>query len=173
MSEEVRVEPDGSRRIVQVPVELPQGVSYEGIFASEGAEATRGGISSLTSTRGPAPVSPAPPVALQQGNSQLQPHKPLASRLQVVSAEGLDAGAIAALTQYLESVNLPAGVSGETVWELSVQDGRVAQLAIDTKTSTLQATDAVETLKKALSSWQPPAGFKGTLRLKLRITVDR
>jgi len=173
VSSEVRVEPDGSRRIVQVPVELPQGVSYEGIFSSTRAEATRGGTHSLTSTRGPAPVSPGPARLPQQGNSQLQFEKPLASRLQVVSAEGLDAGAIAALTQYLQSVNLPTGVSGETVWELSVQDGRVAFVAIDTQTSTLQATDAVETLNRALSSWQPPAGFKGTLRLKLRITVDR
>ena len=172
VSEEVRVEPDGSRRRVQVPVELPQGVRYEGIFESEGTEATRGGISSLTSTRGPAPM-PAPAGVRQQGNSQLQFEKPKASRLQVVSAEGLDAGAIAALTQYLQSVNLPTGVSGETVWELSVQDGRVSRVAIDTQTSTLQATDAVDTLKRALSSWQPPAGFKGTLRLKLRIIVDR
>jgi Ca-activated chloride channel family protein len=173
VSEEVRVEPDGSRRIVQVPVELPQGVSYEGIFSSTRAEATRGGTHSLTSTRGPAPVTPAPARLPQQGNSQLQFEKPKASRLQVVSAEGLDAGAIAALAQYLQSVNLPTGVSGETGWELSVQDGRVTRVAIDTQTSTLQATDAVETLKRALSSWQPPAGFKGTLRLKVRIIVDR
>ncbi|WP_445176559.1 after-VIT domain-containing protein, partial [Microcoleus sp.] len=173
VSEEVRVEPDGSRRRVQVPVELPQGVSYEGILSSTRAEATRGGSHSFTSNRGPAPVTPAPAGVRQQGNSQLPFEKPKASRLQVVSAEGLDAGASAALTQYLQSVNLPTGVSGETVWELSVQDGRVSRVAIDTQTSTLQATDAVETLKKALSSWQPPAGFKGTLRLKLRITVDR
>ncbi|MBD1884200.1 VIT domain-containing protein [Microcoleus vaginatus] len=178
VSEEVRVEADGTRRRVQVPVELPQGVSYEGIFQSEGAEPTRGGTRSVTSNRNSAPVSPAP-VPRQPGYGELQPQKPLASRLQVVSAEGLDAGALAALTQYLQSVNLPAGVSGETVWELSVQDGRVARVAIlfegfanDTKTSTLQATDAVETLKRAMSSWQPPAGFKGTLGLKLRITVD-
>ncbi|AFZ05647.1 Vault protein inter-alpha-trypsin domain-containing protein [Oscillatoria nigro-viridis PCC 7112] len=177
VSEEVRVEPDGSRRRVQVPVELPQGVSYEGIFEAERAEPTRGGSRSVTSNRNSAPVSPAPAVPRQPGYGELQRPKPLASRLQVVSAEGLDAGAIAALTQYLQSVNLPARVSGETVWELSVQDGRVARLAIlfegfanDTQTSTLQATDAVEALKRALSSWQPPAGFKGTLRLKLRIT---
>ncbi|MEG3919946.1 MULTISPECIES: VIT domain-containing protein [unclassified Microcoleus] len=179
VSEEVRVEPDGSRRRVQVPVELPQGVSYEGIFESEGAEQTRGGTRSVTSTRNSAPVSPAPAMPRQPGYGESQRPKPLASRLQVVSAQGLDAGAIATLTQYLQSVNLPAGVSGETVWELLVQDGRVARLAIlfegfanDTQTSTLQATDAVETLKRALSSWQPPAGFKGTLRLKLRITVE-
>ena len=175
VSEEVRVEPDGSRRRVQVPVELPQGVSYEGIFESEGAEATRGGISSPTSSRGPASVSAGPGRALQAGQIPFQAQKPLAlaSRLEVVSAEGLDAGAIAALTQYLQSVNLPTGVSGEMVWELSVQDGRVSRVAIDAQTSTLQATDAVETLKRALSSWQPPAGFKGTLRLQLRINVDR
>ncbi|MEG5031570.1 VIT domain-containing protein [Microcoleus sp. AT3-D2] len=180
VSEEVRVEPDGSRRRVQVPVELPQGVNYEGIFQSEGAEPTRGGTRSVTSNRNSAPVSPAPAMPRPRSYGELQRPKPLVSRLQVVSAEGLDAGAIATLTQYLQSVNLPTGVSGETVWELSVQDGRVARLAIlfegfanDTKTSTLQATDAVETLKRALSSWQPPAGFKGTLRLKLRIKVDR
>ncbi|MEG4629082.1 VIT domain-containing protein [Microcoleus sp. AR_TQ3_B6] len=172
VSEEVRVEPDGSRRIVQVPVELPQGVSYEGIFSSTGGEGTRGGTHSLTSSRGPAPV-PASAGVRQAGYSPLPLQKPLVPRLQVVSAEGLDAGAIAALSQYLQSVNLPTGVSGEALWELSVQDGRVARVAIDTQTSTLQATDAVETLKKALSSWQPPAGFKGTLRLKLLIIVDR
>ncbi|MEG4576543.1 VIT domain-containing protein [Microcoleus sp. N3A4] len=175
VSEEVRVEPDGTRRRVQVPVELPQGVSYEGIFDSGGAESTRGGIRNATPTRSQAPVMPAPvmPPPRQRDNGESQRLQPKASRWEVVSAEGLDAGAIAALTQYLQSVNLPAGVSGETVWELSVQDGRVARVAIDTQTSTLQATDAVETLKSALSSWQPPAGFKGTLRLKLRITVDR
>ncbi|MEG4111398.1 MULTISPECIES: VIT domain-containing protein [unclassified Microcoleus] len=172
VSEEVRVEPDGSRHRVQVPVELPQGVSYEGIFESEAAEPTRGGSPSITSNRHSAPVSPPPAMPRQRTYGELPAPKPLAYRIQVVSAEGLDAGAIAALTQYLQSLNLPAGVSGETVWELSVQDGRVARVAIDTQTSTLQATDAVETLKRSLSSWQPPAGFKGTLRLKLRITVD-
>lgn len=151
VSEEVRVEPDGTRRRVQVPVELPQGVSYEGIFQSEGAEPTRGGTRSVTSNRNSAPVSPAPAMPRQPGYGQLQPSQPKVSRLQVVSAEGLDAGALAALTQYLQSVNLPAGVSGETVWELSVQEGRVARVAIDHQTSTMQATDAVETLKQALS----------------------
>jgi Ca-activated chloride channel homolog len=161
VSEEVRVEPDGSSRRVQVPVEVPQGVRYEGIFEPEGAiDQTRGGtrIRALA----PSPVTPAP---LSQ--------QPKVSRLQVVSAEGLDAGAIAALTQYLQSVTLPAGVSGETVWELFVQDGRVVRSAIDSQTSTLQSTAAALSLKAALNSWKPPAGFKGTLRLKLRINVDR
>jgi Ca-activated chloride channel homolog len=194
VSEEVRVEPDGSSRRVQVPVELPQGVSYEGIFESPRAESTRGGTRNFRGINSPLPMSPAPAAARQRSYEELQPQEPKASRLQVVSAEGLDAMTQAALTQYLQSVTLPAGVSGETVWELSVQDGRVARVAIlfvdeppvgagfpsdrfananDSQTSTLQATDAIETLKAALNSWQPPAGFKGTLRLKLRINADR
>ena len=187
VSEEVRVEPDGSSRRVQVPVELPQGVSYEGIFESPGVESTRGGTRNFGGSNSPLRVSPAPAAARQRSYEELQPQQSKASRLQVVSAEGLDAGTQAALTQYLQSVTLPAGVSGETVWELSVQDGRVARVAIlfvgaapvgagfanDSQTSTLQATAALETLKAALRAWQPPAGFKGTLRLKLRINVDR
>ena len=180
VSEEVRVEPDGSRRRVQVPVELPQGVSYEGIFESERAESTRGGTRNFAPNNIPLPMSPAPGMVRQRADEKLQPQQPKTTRLQVVSAEGLDAGTQAALTQYLQSVTLPAGVSGETVWELFVQDGRVVRVAIlfegfanDSQTSTLQSTAAVESLKAALSSWQPPAGFKGTLRLKLRINVDR
>ncbi|MBE9187037.1 after-VIT domain-containing protein [Microcoleus sp. LEGE 07076] len=184
VSEEVRVEPDGSRRRVQVPVELPQGVNYEGIFDSEKDEQTRGGVRSITPTRAFSPIAPAPGVAQRARYSEPAPPppppKPLASRLQVVSAQGLDAGSRAALTQYLQSVNLPAGVSGETVWELSVQNGHVQKVAIvfdgfanDSGSSTLQATEALETLKKALISWQPPAGFQGRVRLILRINADR
>ncbi|MEG3939070.1 VIT domain-containing protein [Microcoleus sp. S36b_A3] len=178
VSEEVRVDPDGSRRRVQVPVELPQGVSYEGIFDAQKDEQTRGRVRSMTPTRSPLPVSPAPGVARLAPYAEPAPPpppapKPLTSRLQVVSAQGLDAASRAALTQYLQSVNLPAGVSGETVWEFSVQNGRVQKVAIDSGSSTLKATDALETLKKALISWQPPAGFQGTVRLNLRINPDR
>lgn len=168
VSEEVRVEPDGSRRRVQVPVELPQGVSYEGIFESDGAIGpTRGGARSVTATRLLSPPAPLP--VRERGYGDLQRPQQGTSPLQIVSAEGLDAGAIALLTQYLQSVTLPTGVSGETVWELWVQNGRVTQVAIDYRASTLQATDAIETLKKSLISWQPPAGLKGTVRLKLQI----
>ncbi len=173
VSEEVRVDPDGSRRRVQVPVELPQGVSYEGIFDAQKDEQTRGRVRSMTRTRSPLPVSPAPTVTEQAPSSEPRAQKPLTSRLQVISAQGLDAATRAALTQYLQSVNLPAGVSGETVWELSVQNGRVQKVVLDSGSSTLKATDALETLKKALISWQPPAGFQGTVRLNVRINPDR
>ncbi len=186
VSEEVRVDPDGTRRRVQVPVELPQGVSYEGIFEPSGAiESTfRGGpAGGVTQTRAYAPPAPSPATPRrQQVYGEPQPlAQPSASRLQVVSAEGLDAGAIpygiaaprALLTQYLQSVSLPAGASGDTVWDLSVENGRVTRIAIDPQTSTLQAAEVVEILRRALTSWQPPAGLKGTLRVKLHIRADR
>ncbi len=168
VSEEVRVEPDGTRRRVQVPVELPQGVSYQGVFESEDVEPTRGGTRNFSQTRG---VPPAPQP--QQPYRKSKPQQQSISRLQIVTAEGLDPRAINALTQYLQSISLPTGVSGETVWELSIQNGRVTQVAIDSQTSTLPTTDTIETLKKSLISWQPPTGFKGTVRLKLRINADR
>ena len=170
VSEEVRVEPDGTRRRVQVPVELPQGVSYEGVFESEKSiEPTRGGTRSFSPL--PSPMLPAP--QRQQPYRELKPQQQSTSRWQIVTAEGLDTVATAALTQYLQSITLPTGISGETVWELSVKNGRVAKVAINSQASTLQATDAIETLKSTLISWQPPAGLKGTVRLKLRINPDR
>ncbi|MEM9538824.1 MAG: VIT domain-containing protein [Cyanobacteria bacterium P01_E01_bin.42] len=42
VSQEVRVDPDGTRRTVDVPVELPEGVSYEGIFGDTDEEADLG-----------------------------------------------------------------------------------------------------------------------------------
>lgn len=163
VSDEVRVDPDGTRRRVQVPVELPQGVSYEGVFdREEAAEQTRGGSRNYAPTRAYAPPPPSP-VRIQQ-----EPQQQTASRWQVVSAPGLDARSIALLTQYLQSFSLPAGVSGEVAWDISVTNGRVTKVAIDSQTSTLPA-DAVESLQKALTSWQPPEGLKGTIRLKLQI----
>ena len=68
VSEEVRVNPDGTRERVDVPVELPDGVSYEGIFGDVDDEASfgnaRGGAaaqsSSVTRQRRVQPGSPSP-----------------------------------------------------------------------------------------------------------------
>ncbi|MGL5062067.1 MAG: after-VIT domain-containing protein, partial [Microcoleus sp.] len=172
VSEEVRVEPDGTRRRVQVPVELPQGVSYEGVFdRQEAAEQTRGGSRNYAPTRGG--YAPPPPGPRRQAVYEPPPRQQLtASQLQVVTAEGLDARSIALLTQHLQSIILPPSLSGEMVWVLSVDNGRVTQVAIDPQASTLPA-DVVENLKQALTSWRPPAGLKGAIRVKLQVRAER
>ncbi len=54
--EEVRTDPDGNPVTVQVPVNMPDGVSYEGVFRTEAGEAER--CSNGSSARGiAAPVS--------------------------------------------------------------------------------------------------------------------
>ncbi|MGK7891445.1 MAG: VIT domain-containing protein [Leptolyngbyaceae cyanobacterium] len=100
VSEEVRVDPDGTRRTVEVPVELPEGVSYEGIFGDEDqgfSTTTRlSGNLSLSSTpqmrigggtrggsRGGSPTnSPAPAPAL--------PAAPRGDRLESAPSESVD-----------------------------------------------------------------------------------
>ena len=60
VSEEVRVDPDGTRRTVEVPVELPEGVSYEGIFGDEEPEFAALSPAVLSQTAAmPAPSLPA------------------------------------------------------------------------------------------------------------------
>lgn len=54
VSQEVRVDPDGTRRTVDVPVELPEGVSYEGIFGSD-EEADANGRTRAVNRPSPAP----------------------------------------------------------------------------------------------------------------------
>lgn len=63
VSEEVRVNPDGKKEQVQVPVEMPQGVSYEGIFGREEKQKVGGGVGrgQLRSTSGIVPLSPLLP----------------------------------------------------------------------------------------------------------------
>ncbi len=55
VSEDVRVDPEGNRISMQVPVEMPEGVSYEGIFGS----ANVAGVQTQAEAMPPAPNSAA------------------------------------------------------------------------------------------------------------------
>ncbi|XWK86865.1 MAG: VIT domain-containing protein [Phormidium sp.] len=191
VSEEVRVNPDGTRQRVEVPVELPQGVSYEGIFGREqgvspGANmplaaspsrrasgGTRGDFSTTTRLRGeatfsapslPPPPPPPPPVRGLDGNVTQN-----TSRIEVISADGLDASAIASITQKLQNVNIPNNISGEIVLELSLQNGRVRRIILDDKASTVKEQKVIDEIRRSLLTWQAPPSINNTIRLRLRI----
>lgn len=66
VSQEVRVDPDGTRRTVDVPVELPEGVSYEGIFGDSDEEADLG-LQTGINRPVPAPYPSARPARRNQG----------------------------------------------------------------------------------------------------------
>lgn len=186
VSEEVRVNPDGTRQRVEVPVELPQGVSYEGIFGREEGVSPGGNMplaaspsrrvsgftgndSVTTRLRGETtflapPPPPPPPVRGVDGNVAQS-----TSRIEVISADGLDANAIASITQKLQNVNIPNNISGEIVLELSLQNGRVRRVILDDKASTVKEQKVVDDIRRSLLTWQAPPSINNTVRLRLRI----
>lgn len=188
VSDEVRVNPDGTRQRVQVPVEMPEGVSYEGIFGNAQDAAVAGGAAYATA---PMPAMAPPPSGRLAGRPVRTSNQPATSasvaktgvaaeaeaiapppnnsRLQVVSITGLDPAQMPALTQYLQSLKLPTGFSGDVVLEFSVQNGRVGRILLDDKASTLKEATVVDAIKRSLQAWQPPQGVTGKVKLVLRL----
>ncbi len=177
ISEDVRVDPDGTRRIVQVPIEMPDGVSYEGIFgdfdAGEVMPMSMSPSSMSRLQRGPSAASPigiVPPMmedALE--SSPVRPTQPPVQRVFVVDAAGLDTSDVARLEQYLQRLQPPAGITGEVVWELRIRNGIVERLLLDERESTLQDRDTLDLMRRSLQSWQPTATGTGTVRVRLSV----
>lgn len=182
VSDEVRVNPDGTRQQVQVPVELPQGVSYEGIFGDasyESSAAPAGGVMfnsaaprqrrlRSAATRGVAPSALPAPLAVPESETT-DTFNQSNSRIEVIGAAGLSQDAIASLTQHLQSVNLPTGVSGEIVLEFPIKDKRVGRIILDDQVSTLRDSTVVDLIKRSLVTWMVTESVNGNIRLKLRI----
>jgi len=201
VSEEVRVNPDGTRQRVQVPVELPQGVSYQGTVAAVDQPTQQSNIGVTASpmrsqpsfalprlkpgTPSNAPLSPSLPLSplgspearadLRQNSApaseaaKTTSGQPAIERIQMIKAEGLDSAAITAITQHLQGLNLPLGISGEITFELPVREGRVSRIILDDQNSTLSDPSVIEQIKRRLISWQVPSGVKGKIRLQLRV----
>jgi Ca-activated chloride channel family protein len=207
VSEEVRVDPEGNRISMQVPVEKPEGVSYEGIFGSATVGIPRSArrirarhlsTDSLSAkarpilesfAEAPASYSEGPvdvdsfeltlidPSLLSDVDEGLPRVKPMLAptpilphrQLQVVSATGLEQGAVANLTQHLQQLNLPPGKVGEIVFEFPVRNGRVVRVVLDEEASTVREAVVIDLIKRSLLTWRVPASATGTIRLTLRI----
>lgn len=183
VSEEVRVNPDGTRQRVQVPVELPQGVSYDGIFGDRDEYSGAAGnlqvaapSTSLPSRRvaggvrrpsqpSVTPLSPPPPAPTMEAGEIAQ----TSSRIEVISADGLDANAIASITQKLQNVNIQNNISGEIVLELVLQNGRVTRVILDDRASTVKEQNVIDAIRRSLLTWQAPPSINNIIRLRLRI----
>ncbi|MEH2243611.1 after-VIT domain-containing protein [Nostoc sp.] len=163
VSDDLGVEPGSEYVSMQVPVEIAEAVSYLG-----GVPA--GGFARQVSTLKPAaPTFADVPDFLRQKRS---PKSSLAKeveisfsfdsedmeqdeisdaainhQLEVISVTGLDEIGIADLTQHLQQLNLPSGFSGKIVFEFTVNKGRVGQIILDEKASTLKDAVVVEKIK--------------------------
>ncbi|MEH2292776.1 after-VIT domain-containing protein [Nostoc sp.] len=190
VSDDVRVEPGSEYVSMQVPVEMPEAVSYLGGVLA-------GGFAPKISTlKAAAPASAEVPDFLRQKRS---PQSPVAKevdvslsfnsfdsqdmeldeisdaainhQLEVISVTGLDETQISDLTQHLQQLNLPSGFSGEIVFEFSVNKGRVERVVLDEKASTLKDAVVVEKIKRSLLLWRVPPSTTGKVILTLHIHV--
>ncbi|MBD2517668.1 after-VIT domain-containing protein [Nostoc sp. FACHB-973] len=190
VSDDVRVEPRSEYLSMQVPVEMPQAVSYEAVFASPPPGAFERAIT-LPMAAAPAEApdflrqrrSPQSPVAkkadisvnntfdFQEMEKGEISDAPINHQLEVVSVTGLHEAAIADLTQHLEQINLPPGFGGEIVFEFTVKKGRVTGIMLDEQASTQKNAAVVENIKRSLLTWRVPQSTTAKVILTLRIHV--
>ncbi|HBE16439.1 MAG TPA: trypsin [Cyanobacteria bacterium UBA11149] len=185
VSDEVRVDPEGNSISMAVPVEMPEGVSYEGIYRgniplpplnrvtfksapamfNQVREERERGItlgwfqSALTNSES---LSNSDneleelDCLLMEAESFAQTPGAINHPLQIVSANGLDPAAIAILTRHLQRLNLPSGLNGEIVFELILKKGRVTRVVLDENATTLSDKMIIEQIKRSLLTWQVP-----------------
>ncbi|MGL6140535.1 MAG: VIT domain-containing protein [Planktothrix sp.] len=94
---------------------------------------------------------------------------PVLRSLEIVSATGLDEEAIAFLTQHLQSINIPTGITGNLVFELKIHKGRVKQVILDEEKSTIQDAKIIELIRRSLLTWKPDQTDLITVVLTLKI----
>ncbi|MDZ8081871.1 MAG: VIT domain-containing protein [Nostoc sp. DcaGUA01] len=179
ISDDVRVEPGSEYLSMQVPVEMPEAVSYEGVFGSPPAGAIARQIS-LPMAAPPAPAEDVPDFLRQRRRGTKREESaapspklaaPISHQLEVISATGLDETAIADLTQHLEQINLPPGFGGEIVFEFTIKKGRVTGIMLDEEASTQKNAAVVEKIKRSLLLWRIPTSTTAKVILTLRIHV--
>jgi len=182
VSDEVRVNPQEGSVAVQVPVEMPEAVSYEGIFGnlaqsyapvkkrrkvvSDSAPASYSPVFGSPSAPPPTTKASSAPESRQLSSpasapSDLDPLSPIVrnykrpqNRLQIVSVTGLNEGVSARLTKRLQFINLPPNVSGDLVFEFYLTEGRVQELTIDEQASSVKDEKAIAVIQRILLTWQ-------------------
>lgn len=179
ISDDVRVEPGSEYLSMQVPVEMPEAVSYEGVFGSPPAGAIARQIS-LPMAAPPAPAEDVPDFLRQRRRGTKREESaapspklaaPISYQLEVISVTGLDETAIADLTQHLEQINLPPGFGGEIVFEFTIKKGRVTGIMLDEEASTQKNAAVVEKIKRSLLLWRIPTSTTAKVILTLHIHV--
>ncbi|MEM1426083.1 MAG: after-VIT domain-containing protein, partial [Cyanobacteria bacterium P01_H01_bin.130] len=194
VSQEVRVDPDGTRRSVEVPVELPEGVSYEGIFGTEQdgftfaapggpprrARTPAGGNRGLIQPSAlPPPVVRPGPVTGDRSEEIAQEPLPDCDRtrpdISVIKADGLTPDQTESLEQYLCSIagfsgSGSAGETGDVFLEVEVRKGRLVRIVVDDLQSTVSDRQTLNQLRRLLRGWWIP-DMPTTTQLKLHLRL--
>jgi Ca-activated chloride channel family protein len=156
VSEEVRVNPEGGKVTVQVPVELPEGVSYDGIF---GATPNQPGRPQL-SVAAPSPSYKASMNAPAMRSRSI-PNRP--PNIGVAAESSKDALADAKVSGRVESNRI---VSDKTT------NSQVQVVSITGLTGA-DVKSAQQAIEQQLRSLQVPAGLNGVVVLEIPIQNGR
>jgi Ca-activated chloride channel homolog len=195
VSDDVRVEPGTESIAMNVPVAMPEGVEYGGVFGSVDDEESK---MMFKAARRSAPASRSHGRAvgsiqylaseeedkeIARGISyscfaamaceeieEIAPSKARrTSPVEVVSVTGLDEEAIDSLNEHLETLTVPPGINGELVLEIVFGKVRASRIVVDADASTLADVELLKTIKKWLFSWRIPQSIGNTVRLTLRV----
>ena len=194
VSEEVRVNPNGTRHTVEVPVELPEGVSYEGIFGTPatlqlqstnsmpiGRVRSASGYNNYSSQRSPE-LAPAP--SEFQGadilDTRLQATRNMGSTIAVIQLTGnSDRTLLDDLNRYLQGLNLSIPINGKVSFEMIVDQGNVQRAIFDDLDSNLDLDDnqkqaiIIDQIRRSLLTWQPPTSVSGKIRITLELKATK
>jgi Ca-activated chloride channel family protein len=179
VSDDVRVNPEDASVSMQVPVEMPEGVSYNAVFSSVDSSQSASLQSPSSYARGISNVKSGAmdmyditlisPGMMMPDNEEVNLPSSLPSQLEIISVTNLDTAATNVLKSYLQQLSLPSGFSGEIVFEFPVNKGRVTRVMLEKKASTLTEATVIDLIKRSLLAWQVPVSAAGTIRLTLRI----
>lgn len=199
VSDDLRVEPESEFLSLNVPVEMPEAVSYEGCFASapqafDAALSVRayGYIPPRFQASHQLSFSESEALELVDSEDEelglIDPNvleearplaksifhspgspQPISTRLQILKAEGLDAAATQALTHYLQQLHFSETANGELIFEFIAQNQRVKQLVFNEVLCTLENKKVIQLIKKHLLAWKVPPSISGKVIVTLQV----
>lgn len=194
VSEEVRVDPNGTRQTVEVPLELPQGVSYDGIFGTPkpaqlpssapinfGPTRSASGYNNYGGQRSPEIAPPPPPIwgiNPEPTNINAVGNSPV--KITVVEVAGIsDRTLINDLNRYLQGLNLANEINGKVTFEIIIDQGNVQRAIFDDLDSDLDLENnlkqalIIDQIRRSLLTWQPSNPVSGKLKITLELKATK
>jgi Domain of unknown function (DUF4335) len=98
---------------------------------------------------------------------------PITSNVQIENIETtLNEDVKTSLYKHIKTTSLSDKASGEVVFDISLDRGKVLQVKLDENASTLKNNLVVENLRRSLLNWQAPASASGKIRLNLSVQAN-
>lgn len=164
VSQESRVDKHGKTIRVEVPVEMPEGMT----MGADKKEAER----YKSAPAGAAPTAPRPfhiqqpkPNIAAREDSAIQPTPAV---IVLASAQGLEPKGRASLEQHLAKLKVPAGQPAELTIALTVVRGHVDKVQVIKATGAADPA-TVKAIADALKAWKAPVWVDGKVQLVLKV----